>query len=343
MKKVIFVFMLLILPLASGSLSTDADLKVVATTSIVGDWVENVAGDAVDLDVIMGIGVDPHEYQPTAADTQLLQDADLVIFLGEIEEGLEATLEQLEEDGIAVSLFESIPEDKLLNATEEHDEDHLTLNAEDHGDYDPHFWHDPMLVKIAVETIRDALKDKDASNAASYDANAATYLAELDDLDAAIKTDVAKIDESKRFLVTQHAAFNYFAHQYGFEARSLQGLSTVDQAGLDEIEETADFLIEHEIEVIFLEEESPSDEIQAVIDEARSKDWDVVVGGTLLAGSLDEGDASTYIKLLESNANTIVQAILSPPENTDVPFDMGFAVISLFFMSLVALVRKERR
>ena len=125
--------------------------------------------------------------------------------------------------------------------------------------------------------------------------------------------EVSKINITDRFLVTQHAAFDYWIKQYNFTGRSLEGISTQNTAGLREIDGLAKYLKENHVKVIFLESTVPPDQIQAVIEATEALDWQVKVGGTLLDGSLNDKGQSTYMDMLLYDTKTIVSSILNPP------------------------------
>lgn len=333
-------------------------LNVVATTTIVGDVVAEVGGDLVEITTLMGVGVDPHDFLPSAQDTQALDDADFVFFLGGgVEEGLEDALEELEEDGKAEGLFHAIPEADRLEFEDGHDHDddhdHLTLLDEDDHDHegdDPHFWHDPVLMKLAVSEIAELLSEVDTergqNNNATYEANAAAYNMELDTLHDDIEDMVDGLNDSQKVLVTAHSAFNYWAERYGFESFALEGLSTSDEAGLEEIDELAQEIVEDEVKVIFTESATPDDGILAVIDAAEALDWKVVVGGTIFTGSLGDGDEGTYIGMMEYNAETITDAIANPPEDAgsiEAGLPISPLVVMMGMVSVVLIARRMRR
>lgn len=150
-------------------------------------------------------------------------------------------------------------------------------------------------------------------------------------------TSVNQLDNSSKFLVTQHNAFQYYSRRYGFESNSLQGISTNDEAGIAEIEALAKYLKDNKIEVIFLESAVPDDQAQAVIDAAKAIGWEVSNGGVLFTGSLGEGTANTYLGMIRTNTNIIVGAILNPPTNEDTPLNFYW----LFLLPVFAIIRRK--
>lgn len=335
-KSLIFVFLILF-QIQIPVVSQQEDLKVVTTTTIVEDIVKNIAsGASVDIANLVGIGVDIHDYQATTEVSQALTVADIVFYLGGgVEEGLDDTLSAFADQGMAFSLFDAVPESLLLEGSENQQ---IQLN-EDHL-YDPHFWHDPTLIKYSVEMIRDKLIEFDASNEEIYMDNADTYILQIEEVYQQLLLDIAPVAEEKRFLVTQHNAFQYWANAFGFQSNSLEGISTKDETGIGEIEDMAKYLKENEIDVIFLESTVPDENAQAVIEAAAAIGWTVSNGGTLYSGSLGEQDAITYLDLLMFNTNIIVSSILTPPSPTEsAEFSITFLLLP---MILTPIIRRKR-
>ena len=176
-------------------------LRVVATTNLVGDVVGRIGGDRIDLTTLMGWGVDPHSYVPTPSGTAAVHDAHLVFANGA---GLEAFLAEMlaNAGGSAIQVY-------LSNG--------LQLRTLSGEGQDPHVWFDVRNVAQWVTSIEQSLTTLDPANAATYQANARAYLAELDTLDAWIVQEVATIPQANRKLVIDHPVFSYFAGRYGFQ------------------------------------------------------------------------------------------------------------------------------
>jgi ABC-type Zn uptake system ZnuABC Zn-binding protein ZnuA len=199
-----------------GSISLDAGekLSIVATTNIVGDVVGQVGGDRIELTTLMSIGIDPHSYVPTPADSAAVHDAHIVFASGA---GLESDLQQVFEsaggDAVRIYLSDGIQHRLTEGTLEEEGDGH----EHDEGDIDPHVWFDVSNVIHWVETIEQALCALDPANAAAYQANAASYTQELEELDAWVVEQVAAIPQANRKLVTNHPSFGYLAGRYGLE------------------------------------------------------------------------------------------------------------------------------
>ena len=207
-----------------GSSSSDAApakvpaLRVVTTTGILADWVRNIGGDHVEVFSLVPSGADPHSFQPGARGVTKIADADLVLSVGLGLEGswLKELLQQtarepstLVELGVVVDPIELVGMD---DDDQEEDKD-----GDDHGLYDPHFWFDPIRVKLAVAEIADRLSVLDPKRADAYRANAAEYNSRLEELHVWTEQQVNLVPEDRRLLVTSHDSLGYFADRYGFE------------------------------------------------------------------------------------------------------------------------------
>lgn len=304
-----------------------ATLKIVATTNILGEAVERIAGSNAEVTTLMGVGVDPHAYQPNTDAAAKIDSADIVFFIGRVEQGMISTLTSLESQGKAFSILHNMPPDQLLMLE---------------GDYDPHIWNSPTMWKLAVGLIQDRLKAIDPTHSDDYDTNAATYLAEITAVDASAKTEFAQLPSDKRYLVSQHDAFNYFGREYNLTVKTIEGVSTTDQAGIEELNAIVDFIIAHKIQVIFEETTVTQSSSQAIIDSCADQGWTVVVGGVLYSGSLgNTADTDTYTEMISYNVHTVVSAILNPPEPSTEPAPITVWYILIAFPVMWAVRRKQ--
>lgn len=266
---------------------------------MIGDAVENVAGDLVEVQTLMGPGVDPHLYNATAGDVGRINEADIVFYNGL---HLEAAMaEVLQETGTVttVAVAESIDEERLLKP------------AEYEGQADPHVWFDVELWQVAVGEIRAALAELDSDNAGRYEANAEAYLQELEELDAYVADRVEQIPAQQRVLITAHDAFNYFGEAYGIEVRGLLGISTASEAGTRDIRQLAEFIAERQIPAIFVESSVSARSIEAVQAAVEAAGGEVGIGGELFSDAMgDEGtEEGTYIGMVRHNVDTIASAL----------------------------------
>lgn len=281
----------------------DGKLRVVATTGQIGDAVRFIGGDAVEASTLLGPGIDPHTYVATEGDLRIFQEADVIFYNGlHLEAQLERVLEQIGERGATrvVAVGDAVDPARLLS-----------WEPAAGFPHDPHIWNDVLLWKSAVEAIGDTLAEADAANAATYRANATSYLAQLDELDAYIKAEAAKIPAERRVLVTAHDAFGYFARAYGFEVEAVQGVSTAAEASTADIQALTAIVLERRVPAIFVESTISPRTIEAVQAAAQAAGHQVKLGGQLYSDALGaaDGPAGTYIGMMRSNIDTMVAAL----------------------------------
>ena len=280
--------------------SEGSGLRAVATTGMIGWAVEQVGGDRVSVESLMGPGVDPHLYKATASDVRALADADVIFYNGlHLEAAMGELLEEMSARVPTVAVTRGIDPATLL------------APPEFAGNYDPHVWFDVEMWMRAVEAVRDGLTERDSAGAADYAANASRVLAELHELDAWVQARVNELDPSVRVLVTAHDAFNYFGRAYGFEVRGLQGISTASEAGTGDVQALAAMIAERRIPAVFVETSIPRRTIEAVQAAVRARGFEVRIGGSLYSDAMgDPGtDAGTYPGMVRHNVNTIVGAL----------------------------------
>lgn len=279
----------------------DGKVQVVATIGMIADIVRNVAGDVANVEGLVGEGVDPHLYSPTANDVKTLRDADVVFYNGLLLEGkMTDILEKVGSDKkpvIAVS-------DQLLMRPE-----YLEKDQEDH--VDPHVWMDVSAWKSAVEEVETTLAVYDEGNAQSYLENSESYIAELDELDRYARKVLGSIPEGSRVLVTAHDAFGYLAKAYGLEVFGIQGLSTESEAGLNDIEALIKLLVDRKIPAVFVESTISDKNVRALVEGAAAKGQKVVIGGQLYSDAMGPAGTyeGTYIGMIDHNVTTIARAL----------------------------------
>jgi len=275
-------------------------LRVVTTVSMLADTARAVGGTRVEVTSLLGEGVDPHTYRPTRADIARLSGADLVIANGlHLEAQLDETLKSLARSKPVVFAAEKIPQAQLLADEEYKDRK------------DPHVWMDPKLWSFVVEAVRDALIARDPAGRAAYETGAKNYIAEIERLNAYTAKILNTVPQQARVLVTAHDAFSYFGRAYGFEVEGIQGLSTESEAGLKRIEQLVSLLVEKKIRAVFVESSVPERNVRALVEGARARGHQVIVGGELYSDAL--GTPGTYegtlIGMLDHNVTLIARAL----------------------------------
>jgi manganese/zinc/iron transport system substrate-binding protein len=284
--------------------SADGKLKVVATTGMIADAAWEIGGDHVHVETLMGPGIDPHRYAPTAGDLSRLSAARVVFFNGlHLEGKMTDVLEKPRAGQTAVGIADRLDPAKLRKA-----------DGAD-GPHDPHVWMDPMLWADCVRAVGEALKEADPAHAAEYDARTAQYQAKLAKLHEDNLKLVSAIPKAKRILVTSHDAFEYFGAAYGFEVRGLQGVSTVSETSTKDVTEMAEFLGSKRVPAVFTETSVPPKGLEAVLDSVRMKYGHTVklIGGddALYSDALGAPGTTgeTYVGMIRHNMTVIVNGL----------------------------------
>ncbi len=284
---------------------TDAELSAInsekimitTTTNVITDLVENIGGDHVSVTGLMGPGIDPHLYRPSASDVKKLQDADIVFYNGlDLEGKMGDVFVKIGREGTAVwAVSENIPHESLLS-----------LDATDH--FDPHIWWDAKLWMEAAKVVAMGLSEYDPENSKTYEANLEEYLTRLTVLNTYSLEEMRSIPDAQRVLVTAHDAFQYFGHAYGLEEMAIQGWSTDSEAGIREIQNLSDEIAERKIKAVFVETSISPATIEALTAAVQDKGHDVIIGGELFSDAIGEKgtDEGTYIGAFTHNVDTIV-------------------------------------
>jgi zinc/manganese transport system substrate-binding protein len=264
-------------------------LNVVASFSIIGDFVRNVGGDRISVTTLVGPNGDVHVYTPAPADARKIADAKLLVVNGL---GLEGWLPRLVQSSgsraVIVTATDGIQPLRIDQAA------------------DPHAWQSVVDARIYVANIRDALVTADAADAAVFRANAAGYLAKLDALDREVRSSVAQIPPERRKVISTHNAFGYFAAAYGIEFIAPLGVSTESEASARDLAGIITQIRTQKIPAVFLENISDVRLIRRISAETGAR-----IGGTLFSDSLsdEKGDAPTYIELVRHNIKALTRAL----------------------------------
>lgn len=300
MKKRIFGILAVLTCFILGACQPTVDMKksdkpvVTVTTSFLYDMVDQLAGDAVERNLIIPAGEDPHVYVAKSSDLKKLQEADLVLYHGLHFEG--KMIEALEKTGVAVT--KDFPKEKLNTM----DEDGETI-------VDPHFWFDIALYQSAVKVASKELQALVPEKAKEIEKKTTAYLAELDSLDTWVENSLKDIPAESRYLVTPHDAFNYFASSYDFTLYAPQGVSTDSEVANSDMIDTVNLIIEHKIKAIFTESTTNPERMEKLQEAVAAKGGKVAVvtgeGKELFSDSLaPEGeDGDTYIDMYKHNVN----------------------------------------
>lgn len=275
---------------------TDSGKKQVVTSfTIIADMAREVAGDAADVVSITKPGAEIHGYDPTPKDIVKAQKADLVLWNGmNLELWFEKFFQNVKDVPSAV-LTEGI---SPMGITE----------GPYTGKPNPHAWMSPTNAAIYVENIRRALVKVDPANEATYNANASAYVDRIRALDEPVRQKLAAIPEHQRWLVSSEGAFSYLCANYDLRPLYLWPINADAQGTPQQIRHVIDSVRENEIPVIFSESTVSDKPARQVSSETGAR-----YGGVLYVDSLTDADgpAPSYLKLLETNADTIVNGFLN--------------------------------
>ncbi|WP_299223779.1 zinc ABC transporter substrate-binding protein [uncultured Psychroserpens sp.] len=300
-KNILILLIVIIISSCNNETKTNEKLNVVTTTTMITDLVKNIGGEAINVEGLMGSGVDPHLYKASEGDVSKLVNADIIFYNG------------LHLEGKLVEVFEKMKSKTKTPIALGEELDKSTLIGSDYfaSNYDPHVWFDINYYKQFAKKITKTLTEQDSKNAEIYKTNEAAYLSKLDTLQSRLKTSIERLPKEKRILVTAHDAFNYFGKAYDFQVVGLQGLSTATEAGVQDVQKLSAFIIEKNIKAIFVESSVPKRTIEALQAAVKSKGHQVVIGGTLYSDALGNAGTveGTYIGMFEYNVNTIVNAL----------------------------------
>lgn len=282
---------------AQQTSQSSAKPQVTVTTSFLYDMVHQLAGDEVAVELLIPAGEDPHIYVAKSSDLKKLQTADLVLYHGLHFEG--KMLEALEQTGVAVT--KDFKESQLNTM----DEDGETI-------VDPHFWFDIALYKTAVMTASKELQQLLPDKADAIRDNEKAYLAELDELHTWTVEELSGIPAERRYLVTPHDAFNYFASSYDFVLYAPQGVSTDSEVANSDMIETVNLIVEKQIPAIFTESTTNPERMKKLQEAVAAKGGQVELvsghGKELFSDSLapagEEGE--TYVDMYRHNITLIV-------------------------------------
>ncbi len=280
-------------------------LNVIATTTLVGDVVQQIGGEKINLTILLPVGTDPHSYQPTPQDLARISSADVIFANGA---GLETFLEGMLEnaDSTQKAVYVSAGIELREFEGEVHADEEEQAGEEEH-DGDPHVWTDPQNVQVWVQNITKKLAELDSANSSFYNENAARYSTELDNLDAWIKEQVAQLPEANRNIVTDHMALGYFADRYGFRqvGAVIPGYSTLSEPTAKDLAALEDAIRSLGVKAVFVESTVNPAISQRVAEDTGIQIFQVYSGS--LSGP--EGPAASYLDLMRYNTETILNAL----------------------------------
>lgn len=286
---------------AISSWAQGAPYRIVTTVGMVTDIVSQVAGERAEVTGLIGDGIDPHLYKPTRTDIAKLLQADIIFYNGLLLEGK-----------MADALIRAATAGRKVHAVTELIDEAYLLSPEGYeGHYDPHVWMDPRAWLKAVEAVESKLIEFDPQSEAVYRANAQSLKERIQKLDAYAEKILTSVPANQRVLVTAHDAFNYFGRRFGYEVVGIQGISTESEAGVLDLENLVNLLVERQVGAVFVESTVSERNIRALIAGAKARGHTVVIGGELFSDAMGEAGTyeGTYIGMIEHNASTVAKAL----------------------------------
>lgn len=275
-------------------------LPVVASFSILGDFVREIGGERVAVTLLVGPDGDAHVYSPTPADAKTVAGAKLIVVNGLKFEGWLTRL--IKSSGTKATIATATTGITPLKMADDH--------GHGHGGEDPHAWQSVANARLYVGNVRDALIAADPAGKAGYETNAAAYLAKLDALESEIKAAVARIPADRRKAITSHDAFGYFVKAYGIEFIAPQGVSTEAEASAKDVARIIRQIKAEKVPAVFLENITNPRLAEQIARESGAK-----IGGRLYSDALSaaDGPAGTYIAMMKHNISQIEKALVAGP------------------------------
>ena len=304
--KLAIIAIIIVIPLTSfavtqpnftSEISTADNLKlqVVASANFLYEFTQNIGNEMIDVTLLVPMGVDPHDWEPTIRDTERLQRADMIITNGIGYEHWIGSLSTSNYQGIIVDTSNGI----LIDYDKKHDDEKHDDEKHKHGNLDPHIWLNPVYAQLQVKNIANALSNSDPTNKNYYQSNAAIYNQELDLLDSKIRTDLSGCGTD---FITFHDAFSYFAEEYGLTQHTI--ISSTDSHGevtLQTLENIISLARELNIKVIFAEENTSTKTSQVIADE--------IGGKVLVLSPLEITSNENYIYKMTQNLESLKEAL----------------------------------
>jgi len=288
----------------------NSKLQVISSFNPLHEFSQIIGGEKVDAILLVPVGVEPHDWEPTIKDVQRMQKSDLIIINGI---GFENWIDNLIENnyqgiivdtsnGIKINLFDEQQHDEQQHDEQQHDEQqHDEQQHDEHGNLegDPHIWLNPVYAKIQIQNIANAFSNSDPENSKLYHKNAKEYNKKLDLLDLKIRNELSNCNND---FIAFHDAFSYFADEYGLNQHTIIPTSNshgeVTAKTLEKVILTAKKL---NITVIFSEENVSSKSSEIIANE--------IGGKVLILSSLESSSNGTYISKMTENLENMKEAL----------------------------------
>lgn len=268
---------------------------------MITDLVHQIGGDSIVVVGLMKAGIDPHTYKASEGDVHQLSSAQAIFYNGLHLEGKMADVfKKMNKSGYQTYAISDalLPED-------------IISSTDFSGNYDPHIWFSIQNWKKAAMYVSGVLSELHPNNKMYYENNLCKYLQSLDDMAVELQKKINKIPSEKKILITAHDAFGYFAKEFDFQVKGLQGFSSAAEAGTANMIALAEFIAENEIPAIFVESSVPEKTMIALQMAVENRGFNVRIGGMLYSDALGnpETPQGTYIGMYHANIETITKAL----------------------------------
>ena len=311
--KLAIIAIVIVIPLASfavtqpsfnSEISTtkNSKLQVITSATFLYEFSQNIGKEMIDVTLLVPMGADPHDWEPTIRDREKLQKADVIIVNGIGYEHWLDSFDSNDNQGILVDTsngISTLDSEKHDDHTKEDDHDGHEEDKHNHGELDPHIWLNPVYAQLQVKNIANALSNSDPTNKNYYQSNAAIYNKELDLLDSKIRTELSGC---KTDFITFHNAFSYFSEEYGLTQHTI--ISSNDSHGEvtpQTLENIISLARELNIKVIFAEESTSTKTSQVIADE--------IGGKVLVLSPLEIVSDESYVEKMIQNLDNLKDAL----------------------------------
>ena len=311
--KLAIIAIVIVIPLASfavtqpsfnSEISTtkNSKLQVITSATFLYEFSQNIGKEMIDVTLLVPMGADPHDWEPTIRDREKLQKADVIIVNGIGYEHWLDSFDSNDNQGILVDTsngISTLDSEKHDDHAKEDDHDGHEEEEDGHENLDPHIWLNPVYAQLQVKNIANALSNSDPTNKNYYQSNAAIYNKELDLLDSKIRTELSGC---KTDFITFHNAFSYFSEEYGLTQHTI--ISSNDSHGEvtpQTLENIISLARELNIKVIFAEESTSTKTSQVIADE--------IDGKVLVLSPLEIVSDESYVEKMTQNLDSLKDAL----------------------------------
>ena len=249
--------------------------NLLATTTHLADLASQIAGKLINVDALMGPGIDPHSYRATAQDIMRLQAADFVLFHGLSLEGkIARVLQETKRKGIThFSPCEELPKKTLI------------FTDDTNKAVDPHVWFSPEIWIICADSFTQKLSEVLPEHRNEFEENLSKLKSSIREIDRWGKSLIKALPKTNRILITSHDAFQYFGDHFEIRVIGLQGINTMVEAGLADRTNLSDFIEKHQSPALFVESSVNPKALEEIAKETGAS-----IGGTLFSDALGTGN-----------------------------------------------------